>query len=234
MLAAASGLWSNDTRHERLVVITQILQECFDNRATAIEMLEALRRQNFHLLVQDSAPASAGHTVSEMVRLQLDHEANVALTTTSPPGSTVLGRYPVMQEESACEGRGQPLDFGRYHFDTLLREVRYSGTCVTLPQREYDLALFMFRNMGRLLSRRTLIEAVWGRGVLEVDSRSLDVHMCRIRARLQLRRKNGFQLMARYGLGYELEVAETSKHSVFHMSDAGGGSDRTVVSAIST
>ncbi|RYY35142.1 response regulator transcription factor, partial [archaeon] len=146
----------------------------------------------------------------------------------------LIARIRAMVRRGYPEPVGGAETFGSYLFDAGANVAELAGERIELKQKEFELALFMFRNMGRLLSRRTLIEAVWGRGVLEVDSRSLDVHMCRIRARLQLRRKNGFQLMARYGLGYELEVAETSKHSVFHMSDAGGGSDRTVVSAIST
>ena len=74
--------------------------------------------------------------------------------------------------------------------------------------REYELALFMFRNAGRLLSRAHLREAVWGQGP-DASSRSLDTHISRLRTKLDLRPRNGFLLSAIYGLGYRLEAIDS-------------------------
>ena len=84
------------------------------------------------------------------------------------------------------------------------RTIRLHGEPVRLKQREYELALFLFHNIGRLLSREHLMQAVWGQE-LEAGSRSLDTHVSRLRARLDLRPENGMVLAAVYGLGYRLE-----------------------------
>ena len=81
---------------------------------------------------------------------------------------------------------------------------RLHGEPVRLKQREYDLALLLFRNIGRLLPREYLMLTVWGQE-LETGSRSLDTHVSRLRTRLNLRPANGMILASVYGLGYRLE-----------------------------
>lgn len=84
--------------------------------------------------------------------------------------------------------------------------LQVNGVPIELKHREYELALFLFQNLGRLLSREHLREAVWGAG-LDAPSRSLDTHVSRLRTKLNLR-SNGFLLSAVYGLGYRLEAMD--------------------------
>jgi len=70
--------------------------------------------------------------------------------------------------------------------------------------RVHDLAVLLLRNIGRLLSREHLMQATWGQE-LGAGSRSLDTHVSRLRARLELRPGNGVVLASVYGLGYRLE-----------------------------
>ncbi|WP_232062223.1 response regulator transcription factor [Variovorax sp. PBS-H4] len=96
------------------------------------------------------------------------------------------------------------LVYGPYHFSPLTGTIRLHGEPVRLKQREYELALLLFRNIGRLLPRAYLMLNVWGQE-LEAGSRSLDTHVSRLRARLDLRPGNGMILASVYGLGYRLE-----------------------------
>jgi len=75
------------------------------------------------------------------------------------------------------------LHFGPYHFFPQSRTLQVDGQTVDSKHREYELALFLFQNLGRLLSREHLREAVWGRGP-EEPSRSLDTHISRLRTKL--------------------------------------------------
>jgi DNA-binding response OmpR family regulator len=79
-----------------------------------------------------------------------------------------------------------------------------NGTQVDLTQKEFDLALLFFRNLGRPLSRAYILEAVWARDI-EIPSRTMDTHVSRIRTKLQLRPDNGFRLAPVYSYGYRLE-----------------------------
>ena len=99
---------------------------------------------------------------------------------------------------------GHDLKFGPYQFDPESRQLSLRGAPLPLKHREYELALFMFRNAGRLLSRSHLREAVWG-DVGGAHSRSLDTHVSRLRTKLQLTQANGFTVAAIYGMGYRLD-----------------------------
>ena len=68
-----------------------------------------------------------------------------------------------------------------------------------------EVAVFLFQNIGRLLSRKHLLEAVWGIEA-EVSSRSLDTHVSRLRSKLGLVPENGYRLAAIYSVGYRLEL----------------------------
>lgn len=95
--------------------------------------------------------------------------------------------------------------WGRYRFSAQDRGVWLDGMEVTgLSSKEFDLALLMFRNLGRLLSRAHLIEAVWGIDA-DVSTRSLDVYMSHVRSKLSLRPDKGYRLVSVYSHGYRLE-----------------------------
>lgn len=97
---------------------------------------------------------------------------------------------------------------GRYQFETRARRLVVDGRLIKLTQKEFDLALLLFRNAGRPLSRATLQEAVWG-GDGDLPSRTLDTHVSRVRNKLALRPENGFRLAPVYSYGYLLEQVST-------------------------
>ena len=96
------------------------------------------------------------------------------------------------------------------HWHGVQVPIEMDGVPVELKNREYDLALFLFQNMGRLLSRDHLKEIVWGQ-VADVMSRSLDTHISRLRTLLDLRPANGFIVTAVYGVGYRFEAVEAQR-----------------------
>jgi DNA-binding winged helix-turn-helix (wHTH) protein len=76
-----------------------------------------------------------------------------------------------------------------------------------LTRKEYELALFLFANEGRLVSRGHLLDMVWRRRA-SAESRTLDSHVSRVRRNLLLDRRRGFELVAVYGSGYRLDRCE--------------------------
>ena len=77
---------------------------------------------------------------------------------------------------------------------------------MTLTDKEFQLALTLFRNLNRPMSRPHLLEAVWGRNP-DLPTRTLDVHISRLRLRLGLTPERGFRLSPIHGFGYRLELA---------------------------
>ena len=82
--------------------------------------------------------------------------------------------------------------------------VTRDGQPVALTAKEYALALLLFRNLHRALSRTYILETVWGNEP-DLNSRSLDMHISRIRNKLELRPERGFRLTPIYSYGYRLE-----------------------------
>ena len=96
------------------------------------------------------------------------------------------------------------LDFGRLSVDCRSRQVRLDGQVVTMTQKDYELTVFLLRNVGRLLSRGYIMQAVWGQ-TADLNTRTVDTHVSRIRGKLQLTPEYGWRLSAVYQHGYRLE-----------------------------
>ena len=99
-------------------------------------------------------------------------------------------------------------EFGEFAFDVRAARLTFSGNPISLTQKEFDLALLFFRNLGRPLSRATILESVWSQDT-EFNSRTMDTHVSRIRTKLGLRPERGFRLAPVYSYGYRLEKLGT-------------------------
>jgi len=95
-------------------------------------------------------------------------------------------------------------------FDHEQCSVTLGDEQAVLTGKEFGLALVLFQNMHRALSRTYLLEAVWGRNP-DLPTRTLDVHVSRLRNRLKLAER-GFKLSSVHSFGYRLEM--TSQPSV--------------------
>jgi DNA-binding response OmpR family regulator len=88
--------------------------------------------------------------------------------------------------------------------DSRRRRVGVAGKDVSLTQREFDLAMFLFRRHGRIVSRDSLLENVWNLSA-SVSTRTVDTHVSRLRKKLELNGEHGWRLAAIYQHGYRLE-----------------------------
>ena len=73
-----------------------------------------------------------------------------------------------------------------------------------LTLKEYQLALQLFSHHGSLLSRKELLESVWG-VANEIDTRTVDAHIGKLRRKMQLIPEQGWQITTLHGYGYRLE-----------------------------
>jgi DNA-binding response OmpR family regulator len=96
-----------------------------------------------------------------------------------------------------------------YTFNKLEHSVLFQQKQISLTEKEFKLALFLFENHDRALSRERLIQEIWNTsGAGESLSRSLDVHVSWLRKKLALSTmENGVQLKPIYGFGYRLMAA---------------------------
>jgi two-component system response regulator RegX3 len=90
--------------------------------------------------------------------------------------------------------------------DTDKHQVTVNGQIVSLPLKEFELLEFLMRNAGRVLTRSQLIDRVWG-GDYYGDTKTLDVHIKRLRAKVEADPANPVLIQTIRGLGYKLENA---------------------------
>ncbi len=198
--------------------------DCFD-RANAL--LLALRQVNYDIFVLDwNLPDVSGLTVLEWIRNHIGATVPVLMLTsrgleediveglnagaddfvTKPFLPAVLQarvralgrRTQTTQSEGSCENHGA------FTFDLRLRTVRRGDEDLVLTAKEYQLALLLFRNVDRAISRQHVLETIWGLRA-DIPTRTLDSHIARLRSKLSLRPESGYQLISVYGFGYRLE-----------------------------
>jgi two-component system response regulator RegX3 len=97
------------------------------------------------------------------------------------------------------------LQAGPVRMDVERHVVAVDGEQVPLPLKEFDLLEFLLRNVGRVLTRGQLIDRVWGSDYVG-DTKTLDVHVKRLRAKLEPDPANPKYLLTVRGLGYKLEA----------------------------
>lgn len=96
------------------------------------------------------------------------------------------------------------LSFAPFEIDIAKGEVRRNGEKIELTPKEFELTVVLFRNLGRLLSRGHLQEAVWGRSG-DLVTRTVDTHVSQVRKKLDLRAETGYRVVPIYNYGYRLE-----------------------------
>jgi two-component system, OmpR family, response regulator RegX3 len=97
------------------------------------------------------------------------------------------------------------LEAGPVRMDVDRHVVEVDGQPVAMPLKEFDLLEFLMRNAGRVLTRHQLIDRVWGADYVG-DTKTLDVHVKRLRAKLEPDPATPKYLLTVRGLGYKLEA----------------------------
>jgi two-component system response regulator RegX3 len=95
------------------------------------------------------------------------------------------------------------LEVGRVRMDVDRHTVDVDGEQVPLPLKEFELLELLLRNAGRVLTRAQLIDRVWGSDYVG-DTKTLDVHVKRVRAKIEPDPANPRLLLTIRGLGYKL------------------------------
>ena len=103
----------------------------------------------------------------------------------------------------AVQDSGALLEAGGVSMDVDRHEVRVRGRSVTMPLREFELLELFLRNPDRVLTRSQIIERVWGADYVG-DTKTLDVHVKRIRAKIEAEPSRPVVLTTVRGLGYKL------------------------------
>jgi len=96
---------------------------------------------------------------------------------------------------------------GPLQIDLAGRDVQVEGRSIPLTPKEFDLLVVLARNQGRVFGRETLLQQVWGYDYLG-DSRTVDVHIQRLRSKLESDPRHPRYLLTVHGIGYKFAPAD--------------------------
>lgn len=194
------------------------------------EFMSLLRRESFDLLVLDwEVPDMNGYAVLEEVRAS-GNRTPILFATQRDDESSIVGALsqgaddymvkPTRQAELLARisalgrraGVSDPDDnstmtIGDWTIDRARHQILLDGVAAKLTDKDYELACYLFQNVGKLMSRAHLLEKVWGI-MTPIESRTVDVHISRIRRSLQIRPDRGYRIKTVYQHGYRLEPVE--------------------------
>ncbi len=108
-------------------------------------------------------------------------------------------------DESGSEANSSIQAAGRIRMDIDRHQVTVNEILINLPLKEFELLEFLMRNSGRVLTRGQLIDRVWG-GDYYGDTKTLDVHIKRLRSKIEDDPANPLLIQTIRGLGYKFEA----------------------------
>jgi len=108
--------------------------------------------------------------------------------------------------DSTAELDGGPLvQVGEIKLDVDRHIVTFKGENIALPLKEFEFLEFLMRNAGRVLTRIQIIDRIWGNDYVG-DTKTLDVHIKRLRSKLEADPANPELIQTVRGLGYKMEL----------------------------
>jgi two-component system response regulator RegX3 len=143
--------------------------------------------------------------VDKVVGLELGADDYV----TKPYSSRELvARIRAVLRRNSDLGEAEPvsgtLTVGPVRLDTERHVISIHGTTVQFPLKEFELLEFLMRNCDRVLTRTQIIDRVWGSDYVG-DTKTLDVHIKRLRAKIEVDPANPVYIQTVRGLGYKME-----------------------------
>lgn len=109
-------------------------------------------------------------------------------------------------QDAADELLPATLEGGPVRMDVERHTVVVSGDSISLPLKEFELLELLLRNTGRVLTRSQLIDRIWGSDYVG-DTKTLDVHIKRLRAKIETDPGNPQHIQTVRGLGYKFDTA---------------------------
>ena len=190
-------------------------------------LLRALEQESFDVLLLDwNVPEMSGIDVLRHLRQRLHSAMPVLFSTARSREEDVVRalregadgyvtkpvrrlellarRESLAQRRREWQQRTGVLELEQFRVDLETRTILRNNVPLRLTAKDFDLSALFLRNIGRLLSRGHIREAVWNANQ-PVSSRTIDTHVSRVRNKLGLVRGQGWRLVAVYGYGYRLE-----------------------------
>jgi two-component system, OmpR family, response regulator RegX3 len=197
-----------------------------DHFSSGRECLKALNAQQYDIALLDwEVPDMTGKEVLASLKLKGNYPPVIFLTgrdseedvieiiesgaddyIVKPPSMKVLlARINALYRRNNDQSNILDIvEYGNLTVDFAKRIFAIEGASIKLTEKESELALYFFGQIGALLSRAHLTKVVWGSSP-DIDTRTIDVHVSHLRSKLKLLPQFGWRLVSVYHQGYRLE-----------------------------
>lgn len=197
-----------------------------DEFTNGLDMQKALQRDTYDVVLLDwNMPGQTGFEVLKWASENVESPPPFILLTSrqdkgdivagleagavdyivKPESGEVIGaRIEAAARRTAVKGTRDTAQLGPFIINYSARSISRDGEAVTLTAKEYDLAVVFFENIDRPLSRGYLFSKVWG-GNIGVETRTIDMHISRLRSKLGLTPESGFVIRTVFGFGYRMD-----------------------------
>lgn len=194
--------------------------------ANGTDFVQALKHNPVDLMVLDwQLPDMEGLDVLSIVRQQLNLDVPVVFATQRDAETDIvealrtgaddylikplrkaelLARLSALARRAGVSNEDKLISVGPIEIDTSSETVTVDGEVIKLTPKDYQLACCLLRNVGKLLSREYLLREVWGINA-PLNTRTVDVHVSRVRRSLNLVPEVGYCVKTVYQHGYRLE-----------------------------
>ncbi len=116
----------------------------------------------------------------------------------------LLARLHALVRRASIENTNQIIELGPIQLDTLNENISIDGEQLKITRKDYLVAQCLIKNLGKVLSREYLLKQVWGVNS-NLDTRTVDVHVSRVRRSLKISPEMGYMIKTIYLHGYRLE-----------------------------
>lgn len=143
--------------------------------------------------------------VDKVVGLEVGADDYVTKPFSSPE---LVARIRAVLRRGTIEAQdaGDVIELGPIKLDSARHSVQVNGQEVTMPLKEFEVLEYLMDNAGRVLTRGQLMDRIWGSNYVG-DGKTLDVHIKRIRSKIEKDPANPTLLHTVRGLGYKFEVS---------------------------
>ena len=189
-----------------------------------LEAVETAKRENVDLIVMDlMMPNLDGYGACQRIR-EFSDAPIIMLTAKTDDMDKLMGfeqgaddyltkpfnilelkariRAQLRRSASRNTSRADRLTYGPITLDAAERNAYKNDQLVDLTVKEFDLILLLMRNPNRVYSREALLDAIWGYDTFRSDIRTVDVHVRRLREKLELNPAAPEYIMTKWGVGY--------------------------------
>ncbi|WP_086932963.1 response regulator transcription factor [Agarilytica rhodophyticola] len=211
--------WLTDAGHE------------INHSANCKQFIESFALFNPDLAILDwELPDGTGVEVLETIRQRFDSHIPILFTTQRDSEEDIVNalkngaddylikplrlrefsaRLAALGRRAGIKNDSDLITEGPFVIDTKAEIVMRDGEPVKLTQKDYAVTVCLFKNLGKALSREYLLKDVWGVNA-GLDTRTVDMHVSRVRRALKIGPENGFIIKTIYQHGYRLEKISNS------------------------